>query len=104
VPIVDIPAAHLEQIEAVGVYSLRAPTGHFLFGVSMQTTDFFQNEAKRCRDNAERATKKDREFWLTLARRWEELLQARNESDANVEAVHTLRPQRTMYNKRRRVA
>jgi len=28
----------------------------------METNDFFQNEAKRCRDDAERATKKDREF------------------------------------------
>jgi len=84
----------------------RAPTGRFLFGASMQNSDFFEDEAKRCRDNAVRAARKDdREFWLNLARRWEELLSRKDGSDdANVGAVHTLRPARTMYNKRRRVA
>jgi len=70
----------------------------------METGDFFQSEAQRCRDNAERTTKKDREFWLNLAGRWEGLLQARNGGGPNVEAALALRPQRTMYNKRRRVA
>jgi hypothetical protein len=71
----------------------------------METSDFFQDEAKRCKDNALRATRKDdREFWLNLARRWEELLSPKDESDAGLGAIHTLRPQRTIYNKRRRVA
>ena len=76
----------------------------FLVGVSMMQSDLFQNEAKRCRDNAERAARKDREFWLSLAGRWEGLLRPKHERDADVEAVRTLRPQRTMHNKRRRVA
>jgi len=38
--------------------------------------DFFQHQAMQCRSQAERAAKKaDREFWLRLADRWEQLLQ-----------------------------
>jgi hypothetical protein len=65
--------------------------GAFLCGVSMlQTSDFFQNEVNRCRDSAERAAgREDREFWLNMARRWEELLHPNEESDAK--AVKGLR-------------
>jgi hypothetical protein len=46
--------------------------GAFLFGVAMETSDFFQTEAERCKDNAQKATRKaDRDFWLNLANRWE---------------------------------
>jgi hypothetical protein len=78
--------------------------GHFFVGVSMMQSDFFQNEAKRCRDNAVGTARKDRKFWLNLADRRERLLHPKDESDGNVGAIHTLRPRRTIYNKRRRVA
>jgi len=40
-----------------------------------EMTDFFQKEAHQCRRLADRATaKKDREFWLGLAQRWDGLL------------------------------
>jgi hypothetical protein len=92
-----------EQIEAISVFIYGRPRKDpFFVGVSMETNDFFEDEAQRCRESAARATGKiDREFWLNLARRWEELLQARNGSGANVEAVQALRPQRSRYNKRR---
>jgi hypothetical protein len=62
-----------------------AETGHFLFGGSMETSDFFKDEAKRCRDNAgAAATKADQESWLNMASRWEELL---NPGDDGVKAA-----------------
>jgi hypothetical protein len=43
----------------------------------LEPNDFFQNQVKQCRSQAESETNKnDREFWLQLARRWERLLQA----------------------------
>jgi hypothetical protein len=45
--------------------------------VVLEPNDFFQNQAKECRAQAENASKKnDREFWLQLANRWERLLHA----------------------------
>ena len=42
----------------------------------LEPNDFFQNQVKQCRSQAESATnKKDREFWLQLAHRWERLSQ-----------------------------
>jgi hypothetical protein len=99
-----LAAQQSEQIIAIGVYHRWPLNGAFLFGGSMDTNDFFQTEARRCRDNAEKATKTDRDFWLTLASKWEELLSARTRNSANVEAVKKLRPTRTIYNTRRRVA
>jgi hypothetical protein len=38
----------------------------------METSDFLQTEAERCKDNARKATRKaDRDFWLNMANRWE---------------------------------
>jgi hypothetical protein len=89
-----------EQMEAVRVYQLKAPMGHFSFGVSMETSDFFKDEAKRCRDNAgAAATKADQESWLNMASRWEELLLP---SDERVKAAQTLLPWRTIYNKNKK--
>jgi hypothetical protein len=40
----------------------------------LEPNDFFQNQAKQCYLEADRAANKnDREFWLQLARRWEKL-------------------------------
>jgi hypothetical protein len=43
----------------------------------LEPNDFFENQVKQCRSQAESAAnKRDREFWLQLAHRWERLLQA----------------------------
>ncbi len=42
----------------------------------LEPNDFFENQVKQCRSQAESAAnKKDREFWLQLAHRWERLSQ-----------------------------
>jgi hypothetical protein len=44
--------------------------------VMLEPNDFVQNQVKQCRSQADSAAKKrDREFWLQLAQRWERLLQ-----------------------------
>ena len=50
----------------------------------LEPNDFFQNQVKQCRSQADStANKSDREFWLQLAHRWERLLQA---GGASIEA------------------
>jgi hypothetical protein len=50
----------------------------------LEPNDFFQNQVKQCRSQAETAAnRRDREFWLQLAHRWEMLLQA---GGASIEA------------------
>ena len=45
--------------------------------VMLEPNDFFQNQVKQCRSQAESAAnKRDSEFWLQLADRWERLLRA----------------------------
>jgi hypothetical protein len=45
--------------------------------VMLEPNEFFQNQVKQCRSQAESAcNKNDREFWLRLAHRWETLLLA----------------------------
>jgi hypothetical protein len=40
--------------------------------VMLEPNDFFENQVKQCRSQAESAANKsDREFWLQLAHRWE---------------------------------
>jgi hypothetical protein len=69
----------------------------------LETTDFFHEQIKQCKNLAERASNKaDREFWQRLAHRWEELLQARQRGTLNVE-VPTVRFERPI-SKRRRAA
>jgi hypothetical protein len=61
--------------------------------------DFFQKEAQECRKFAAGATKKkDRDFWLGLAERWDGLLQ--HGDGANVEAARPLRSGRSVLEKR----
>jgi uncharacterized alpha-E superfamily protein len=68
----------------------------------METSDFLQDEARRCRDNAARArSKEDREFWLNLASRWEMLQQARERETAKVETDNVVHP---YFRKRNRAA
>jgi len=70
----------------------------------LETNDFFQEQIRQCNSLAERASnKKDREFWLRLAHRWEQLVQARQRGTLNIE-VPTLRFERRIYTKRRRAA
>jgi hypothetical protein len=65
----------------------------------IHTTDFFQKEAQECRTLAVRATKKkDREFWLSLAQRWEWLLQpgsAPDEADQGLRFERSIRQSKT---------
>ncbi len=43
----------------------------------LEPIDFFHNQVEQCLSHAERAVnKRDREFWLQLAHRWERLLRA----------------------------
>jgi hypothetical protein len=70
----------------------------------LEANDFFQGQIKQCNDLAARASDKaDQEFWLRLAHRWEELLQARQRGTLKIE-VPTLRFERRFYTKRRRAA
>jgi hypothetical protein len=49
----------------------------------LQTTEFFQEQIKQCRDSAARSHNKgDHDFWLKMAHRWEALLQIRQPDGA----------------------
>jgi len=66
----------------------------------LETTDFFQDQIKQCRDLAARAANKsDREFWIRLANRWEEVLRAQQRGAP--EAVQKVRFERPILTKRR---
>jgi hypothetical protein len=85
----------------------RAPvSGAFVVVVAMlETSDFFQDQAKQCRSlAAQAADKNDREFWLRLAHRWEGLLQAQRHDGAGVETVQKIRFERPIFAKRHRAA
>jgi len=66
--------------------------------------DFFEEQKAQCCALATRAANKtDREFWLRLACRWEELLQAKQRGTLKVE-VPTVRFERPIFKKRGRRA
>jgi hypothetical protein len=72
--------------------------GAFFYGFTvMKMTDFFENQAEECRRLAAQASgKRDREYWLGLAQRWERI--TRQNRRAKVE---TIRPRtRSMVEKR----
>lgn len=79
--------------------------GLFVIGDSvLEPIDFFQEQAKQCRDSAVHSTNKnDREFWLRMAERWEGLVKARHPG-ANVETVQKFKFQRLRFAKRSRAA
>jgi hypothetical protein len=81
-------------------------SGAFVVVVAMlETSDFFQDQAKQCRSlAAQAADKNDREFWLRLAHRWEGLLQAQRHDGAGVETVQKIRFERPIFAKRHRAA
>jgi len=69
----------------------------------LHKTDFFQEQTAQCRALAARAANKtDREFWLRLAQRWEELLRAKQlESEGSAaEPVQKLVSGRTRFTRR----
>ena len=67
-------------------------------------TDFFQQQIEQCGNLAARASNKDdREFWLRLVRRWQELLHAGQRGTLTIE-VPTVRFERLIFKKRRRAA
>jgi hypothetical protein len=50
--------------------------------VILEPNDFFENQIKQCRSQAQSAgNKSDREFWLQLAHRWERLSQPARAGD-----------------------
>jgi len=49
------------------------------------TVDFFAEQIRQCRETATHSTEtNDRDFWLLMARRWEGLLQSRQNSDGGM--------------------
>jgi hypothetical protein len=86
---------------------VQAPaSGAFVVVIAMlETSDFFQDQAKQCRKlAADAGDKNDREFWLRLAHRWEGLLRAQKNDGAAVETVQKVRFERPIFSKRRRAA
>jgi hypothetical protein len=69
----------------------------------MEASNFFQNEEKRCRANAEMATTEGRDFWLDLACRWRELYRARDEKGSNIKAARMFRSGRTIHARKARL-
>jgi hypothetical protein len=68
----------------------------------LQTTEFFQEQIKQCRDSAARSHNKgDHDFWLKMAHRWEALLQIRQPDGAG---RYTFRLHNLRFEKRRRAA
>jgi hypothetical protein len=81
---------------------LREAASSYLKAMMLETRSFFQNQIKKCYDLAATASSEsDREFWLRLAHRWEELLQAKQRGGPNFEAIHELRFERPLFAKRR---
>ncbi len=71
----------------------------------LETSDFFQEQAKQCRTlAAQAADKNDREFWLRLAHRWEGLLRAQRHDGGETGAPQKVRFERPIFAKRRRAA
>lgn len=86
---------------------LKAPaSGAFIVvNAMLETSDFFQEQAKQCRTlAAQAADKNDREFWLRLAHRWEGLLRAQRNDGAEIETAQKVRFERPIFAKRRRAA
>jgi hypothetical protein len=67
----------------------------------METNDFSKTKCSGAGTTPKTADKKAREFWLNLARRWEELSHARDGSNTNVRAARKLRLTRTIYSANR---
>jgi hypothetical protein len=68
----------------------------------LEPNDFFQNQVKHCRSQAERAANKnDRDFWLNIALRWENLLQQRTPNPAAPKSAPRFRNGRSRFVKRR---
>ena len=79
--------------------------GVFVAVIAMlEMIDFFQKEAQECRSLAAKAVHKDdREYWLRLAQRWEEIL-PKQHGDADLKAIRSLRPRPVFAKKPRRAA
>jgi hypothetical protein len=73
----------------------------------LQTTEFFREQIRQCRDFAASANNKnDRDFWLKMADRWESLLQTRQSgrTDLKVWKNQRLRLHHRRFANRRRAA
>jgi hypothetical protein len=68
----------------------------------IETNRFFQDQIKRCKAFAARASeKRARQFWLRVANSWEDLLRAQLRDGTAVEATVKLRFERPIFAKRR---
>jgi len=85
-------------------YSGEGPGEWGLFvmaAIMRETNEFFDEQAKQCRANAKRASNKsDRDFWLRLAQRWEELLRIREHEATDAHPVRKYSFGRTRFTKR----
>jgi hypothetical protein len=68
----------------------------------LQTTEFFQEQIKQCRDSAARSHNKgDHDFWLKMAHRWEALLQIRQLDGGGPKTRYRFRLHNLRFEKRR---
>jgi hypothetical protein len=71
----------------------------------LQTTEFFQEQIKQCRDSAAHSHNKgDHDFWLKMAHRWEALLQIRQPDGGGLKTRYRFRLRNLRFAKRRRAA
>jgi hypothetical protein len=69
------------------------------------TVEYLEAELKQCKYLAARAANKaDKQFWLGLAHRWEELLRARQRSDMAMSGPASDREHRLSSSVRREIA
>jgi hypothetical protein len=70
--------------------------------IMQDKNEFFEKQANQCAGLAQRATNKnDRDFWLRLAQRWEELLRIRERDAAEARPVRKYSFGRTRFTRRR---
>jgi hypothetical protein len=66
----------------------------------LEPNDFFQQQIQQCSGLAANAVgKSDRDFWLRLARRWEDLLRAKQ--SGSVETIQKVRFERPIFAQKR---
>jgi hypothetical protein len=71
----------------------------------LQTTEFFQEQIKQCRDSAARSHNKgDHDFWVKMAHRWEALLRIRQPDGGGPKTRYRFRLHNLRFEKRRRAA
>jgi hypothetical protein len=99
------PWFYREQTTAHKRLFAEGPKRGFLVIAMLQTTEFFLEQIKQCRDSAARSHNKgDHDFWLKMARRWEVLLQIRQPDCAGPKTRYKIRLHHLRFARRRRAA